>query len=206
MTRIQIRWAARCAAAAILFAGEAWSGLGDPVPANPCPGAAPLRSKYAVLDVSSDGAVLCAGNLVDTQITCTIKDVAPAAASTDLLIQYFDDTGAPMNPVFAVGVDAFCGVVPGASFTFHLSPLPAPLVPVGAIPGFAAIAGTSAFCGIGFPGCMLHGSARILSSSRKIQCTGARIDMINPCLTAFAVPPMARKNLTVIKLPMQLGD
>jgi hypothetical protein len=192
----------------VFIASTAWAGsISDPVPANPCPGATVFKAKLAVLDVSSDGAALCGGIVnADTAITCTIKEPDSGGVGADLVIEYYDETGAPMNSPLGVAADTFCGALPGDTLTFTLSALPpgpagfGPWATGPTIPGFVGAGAGS--CG---PGCALHGYARIFSSSKKIQCTGTRIDTSGFCLGASPTP-LTTKNLTVITVPRQKGD
>jgi hypothetical protein len=201
----------------VLLTSTAWAGsIGDPPPANPCPGGSVFRAKLAVLDVTSDGDILCRGfTFADTAITCTVKEPDREGAGADVVIEYFDEQGEKMNsPFLGVGIDTFCGVAPGSALMFTLSPLP-PSFPSAAgpwsagtspTPGYVPLIKDGSTCAA--PGCILHGYARILSTDKKIQCTGTRID-----LTAFCSPPvpslppipLTTKNLTVIKNP-QKGD
>ncbi len=191
-----------------LVASTVWAGsIADPIPANPCPGGAAFKAKLAVLDVSSDGTAFCGGIVnADTAITCTIKEPDSGGTTADLVIEYYDETGAPMNSPLGVAADTFCGAFPGDTLTFTLSPLPpgpfgfGPWVGPPAIPGFVGAAGGS--CG---PGCARHGYARIFSTDKKLHCTGTRIDTSGFCLGASPTP-LTTKNLTVIKIARQKGD
>jgi hypothetical protein len=191
-----------------LLGSTAFAGsIADPVPTNPCPGATVFRAKLAVLDVSSDGAALCGGIVnADTAITCTIKEPDSGGVGADVVIEYYDETGAPMNSPLGVALDTFCGALPGDTLTFTLSVLPpgpagfGPWATGPPVPGFVGAAAGS--CG---PGCALHGYARVFSTDKKIQCTGTRIDTSGFCLGA-APTPLTTKNLTVITVPRQKGD
>jgi hypothetical protein len=201
-----------CILAATFAASSALAQIGDPAPANPCavPSGA-FKTKLAVLDVTSDGVAVCGPVLAETAITCVLKEADSGGVSADVAIEYFDEAGKPMNggAFLGEGTDFFCanGVFApsvGDSFTFTLSPpMPGPWV---GVPGLVPVPAGSALAPcLGAPGCALHGYARIWSTSKKLQCTGTRIDTSALCLGA-APGPLTTKNLTVIKIPRQKGD
>jgi hypothetical protein len=91
-----------------------------------------------------------------------------------------------------VGTNAFCAVPAGTTMTFITGVMTAPWAPSGTfIPGIAAP--------------YSFGSARVLATSRKVQCTATLVDHSAVCGFAFPAP-LAAKNLTVIRLPGQKGD
>jgi len=188
----------------------------------------------AILDVSGDGALgpviapgvfgctgtggTLLGNFIwaETVITCTSKEkekgTPPAPVTMDVAIEYFDAGGNLISGSLNVGATAFCGVVPGGTLTFHTDPSGAMPQLATAIPGFVgttpvipgAGVGAPAQCQVGSTGCFNHGSARILSTSTKIQCSAVRIDFTAACFGLGA--PLASKKLTIIKSPAQKGD
>ena len=198
--------------ALLLIAPAAEATIGDRPPANPCPAAAPYKRKFAVLDVSGDGSYMgvagCPNNvLAETAIVCTVKDVVPA----DMAIEYFDASGAGIGGPLAVGTNAFCTLPPGSTLTFYTTPsvMPKPWGGVGAVPGAVPVssgAGSACPVGQGVPGCFRHGSARVLSTTKFLQCTATRLDMKLPCGSSTALTPDAVKPLTIIKVPSQQGD
>jgi hypothetical protein len=205
------KFAKWCALYLVLAATASWATLGDPVPANPC--AAPIgrfKSPLAVLDVSGDGSAMpgCAnGAFVETSITCTSKE--RVGKNVDIAIQYFDSSGATITAGLLVGTNAFCGLAPGTTMTFNTRPPAAGPLPgpwgTGAtfIPTTPVAAGGPA-CPAGTPGCFVHGSARVLATSVRVQCSATRIDLSGPCVGLPA--PLTSKNLTVIRMPKQKGD
>lgn len=192
--------------------------VGDPPPLNPCPSAAKFKASLVVLGVSGDGSVgaaPCAGpntaNGVGTEtvITCTSKE--GAGKNIDVAIEYFDSSGALINTGAAtptVGNNAFCGVAPGATLTFHTVP-PGSTLPgawgAGGFPGFIPTAAAVPIspCTFSTTGCFLQGCARVLSTSKKVHCTATGADVAPACL--FGGGPAPVKNLTIINKKQQ-GD
>ncbi len=177
-----------------------WATLTDPAPANPCPSGAALRVNLAILDVSGDGGLPppCNGPNVETAITCTV--VEKPGVPVDIAIEYFDASGALISPPVPV---ASCGLLEGGTASFGTSALPPPFTTGAIVPTGAPAPGP--FCAPFTPGCFLHGSARILSTSKKINCTATRIDFAGPC---FGGPPMplSTKDLTILLKGRQTGD
>lgn len=184
----------------MLGAAPSWATLGDPPPTNPCPGGAKLRTNLAILDVSGDGSLPppCNGPNVETAITCTVKE--KPGVPVDVAIEYFDASGALISPPVPI---ALCGLLEGTSVSFATSLLPPPYAAAIAVPVAAPAPGP--LCAPFTAGCFLHGSARILASSKRIQCTATRIDFAGPC---FGGPPMplSTKDLTILLRSRQLGD
>ncbi len=183
----------------VLSAVPAWATLTDPAPANPCPGSAKLSTNLSILDVTGDGGLPppCNGPNAETAITCLVKE---SGGLVDVAIEYFDASGALISPPVPV---AFCGLPEGATATFSTSALPPPYA-AGTIVATAAPA-PGPLCPPFTPGCFLHGSARILATSKRIQCTATRIDFAGPC---FGGPPMplSTKDLTILNRGRQTGD
>lgn len=209
---------------AALAAPAAWATIGDVAPANPCP--VPNNGNFkgkglAILDVTGDGSVGAGclnGVWAETVITCTSKEKQkgnpPVAVNMDVAIEYYDSGGNLISGGLVVGINAWCGAVPGDTFTFYTDPwggaggLAPPWAGVGEFPGLIAtnpVAPGVAGCAPGTPGCFNHGSARVLSTSTKIQCSATRVDLSSVC-TGWAPVPQASKNLTIIKSPAQKGD
>jgi hypothetical protein len=198
-----------------LAAPSARATIGDSAPANPCGGAAYKGKGLAILDVSGDGGIGggCPGNGVwaETAITCTSKE--KTGNNIDVAIEYYDSGGNLISGALVVGTNAWCGAIPGDTFTFYTDPsggLTAPWVAPGGVPAFPiattpVVPGAGATCLAGTAGCFAHGSARVLSTSTKIQCSATRIDFSGPCSAGLPVP-VASKNLTIIKSPAQKGD
>lgn len=196
-------------------ASVTWATLGDPAPANPCPSLAKFKASLGVLAVSGDGSPTfsgCANSVVaETAIVCTSKE--NAGKTVDIAIEYFDPAGNQISGPLVVGANTFCAAAPGATFTFHTRPPAAGNMPKpwggtapGAVPGFVSTTPvvSNAPCTFGITGCFLHGSARVLATSKKVECTAVRIDMRDLC--AATGPVFTTKNLTVIKGPKQQGD
>jgi hypothetical protein len=190
-----------------LSTSSAWGGIGDPVPVNPCNPSAKLKVSLSVLDVNGDGSLVagpaCTNDVhAETAITCTSKE--KLGVSADVVIQYFDASGAQ------IGTNSQCGIAPGTTLTFHTVPpgsiMPLPWGSPLAVPGYVLtgpIPSPGASCPMA-TGCFLHGSARILTTSKNVQCTATRIDLVNLC---FGVQgPMGLKEWTIIKKVKQLGD
>lgn len=181
-----------------------WATMSDPFPPNPCLGAGKLKANLDVLDVSGDGSLPppCPnGVFAETAITCTSKE--KAAVPVDIAIEYFDASGATISP--AIPVTA-CALAPGGTVTFATSPAGLPLSPwAGAIFVPTAPVFTGAACAPATPGCFLHGSARVLATSKKVQCTATRIDFTSPCIAGGPLP-LSVKNLTIINKAKQAGD
>jgi len=209
------KFAKWCALYLVLGATASWATLGDPAPANPCPVPnGSYKKALAVLDVSGDGSAIAGGCLnaafVETSITCTSKEVT--GVNIDIAIEYFDSSGATITPLGGpvVGTNAFCGLAPGTTMTFSTRPVAAGPLPVPWGAGATFIATTPVVpggpaCPAGTPGCFAHGSARILATSLRVQCTATRIDLSGPCIAGFPAP-LASKNLTVLRMPGQKGD
>jgi hypothetical protein len=189
--------------------------VGDPAPLNPCPGAAKFKTTLIVLDVSGDGSLgagACANGVgAETPITCTSKEAA--GKNIDVAIQYFDSSGALINTVAAptVGNNTFCGVTPGGTLSFHTVPpgstMPGSWGSGGGSPGFIPTGPAPmpiSPCTYSTTGCFLHGTARVLSTSKKIECTATRLDLYAPC-NGGAPGPLAVKNLTIVNKKQQ-GD
>ena len=180
-----------------------WATMSDPFPANPCLGAGNFKVNLDVLDVSGDGSLPppCPnGAFVETPITCTSKEKAGVPA--DVAIDYFDASGATISPVIPV---TSCALPPGGTVTFTTSPAGLPPPWAGAILVPTAPVFTGVPCAPGTPGCFLHGSARVLTTSKNVQCTATRIDFTSPCIAGGPLP-LAVKNLTIVKKAKQAGD
>jgi len=198
----------------LLAVQSAFAVVGDPPPAvNNCTSTAKFKASLIIVDVSGDGSVgagACANDVgAETVITCTSKE--GAGKNIDIAIEYFDSGGAPINTVGtpAVGNNLFCNVPPGATRSFHTVPpgstLPGPWGAPGAIPGFIpTVAATTplAPCTFSTAGCFLHGSARVMSTSKKVHCSATRVDVNGPCAGVGVAPA---KELTVI-IKKQQGD
>jgi len=193
-------------------ASVTWATLGDPPPANPCPSLAEFKPSLGVLAVSGDGSpVPNCDNFVlaETAIMCTSKE--RAGKPVDIAIEYFDAGGNQISGPLVVGTNAFCSAAPGATFTFHTRPpaagaMPLPWSAPGTVPGFVPTTPvvSNAPCTFGVTGCFLHGSARVLATSKKVECTAVRIDMLELCQFGFG--DVATKNLTIIRATKQQGD
>jgi hypothetical protein len=185
--------------AIVLGAVPSRATLTDPAPPNPCPGGAKLKGIFPVLDVSGDGGIppACNGTFVETAITCISKE--SAGKPVDFAIEYFDASGALISPPVPV---AACGLATGASVTFTTRALPPPYTP-----SLIVVTGAPApgpLCPPFTPGCFLHGSARILATSRRIQCSAARLDFGGRCLGV--APQLPTKDLTILYKGKQIGD
>jgi hypothetical protein len=184
----------------LLGAVPSWATLTDPPPANPCPAGAKFATNLSILDVSGDGGLPppCNGPNVETAITCTVKE--KFGAFVDVAIEYFDMSGALISPPVPVTI---CGLPEGTTVKFSTAPLPSPYAAGVIVPTAAPVPGI--FCAPFTPGCFLHGSARILATSKQIQCTATRIDFAGPC---FGGPPMplSTKDLTILNRGRYIGD
>jgi hypothetical protein len=201
---------------AILGGAPAWAGIGGPIPNNACmPDMDKFKVNLGVLDVNGDGsfgAGMCANIvLAETVITCTSKE--KLGKTLDIAIEYFDLSGAMLTaspPV--VGNNLFCGIAAGETVTFHTVPpgsdLPTPWG-AGGTPGYIPTSAAPvpiAPCEYSTAGCFLHGSARILATSSKVQCSATHVGLSNVLCGGVVPGSSAVKNLTILKKAVQVGD
>lgn len=209
------RHAAVAVLSACLVARMVNAGIGDDPPLNPCPEADKFKTNLGILNVTGDGSLgvgpptECTNwGFAETVIVCTSKE---KTKNIDVAIQYFDNAGNLMSGTLSVGTNTFCAVPPGETLTFHTVPpgskLPEPWNSVGGTPGFIPTTATVpvAPCSHGTTGCFLQGSARVLSTSNKIQCTATFLDIFGACFVDLP-GAVATKNLTIITKSKQKGD
>jgi hypothetical protein len=195
-----------------LGASTAFAGIGGTLPANPCPENAKFKTNLGVLNVNGDGSLgagAC-GNLAraETAIICTSKE--KSGNTIDIAIEYFDFSGATISASpLVVNNNLYCGIDAGETLTFHTAPAgnDLPLPWRGGSPGFVPTTPVVplAACAYDDTGCFLGGSARILATSKKIECTAVMIDLSGPCSLSTA-GAVASKKLTIINKAKQAGD
>lgn len=153
-----------------------------PVPANTCPGARALTTRWIANQVGTDaGGAACGvgGGCAETLVACTHKGSA-TSAPIDVFVQMFDATGA----LAATG--SLCGVLPGAGAPFVTNNTVLP-------PGYTF----AVFMPPGLPVVPL-GSLRVLTAGgNRAVCDVTLIDTSGPVLGATAVGPAWTKDVTV---------
>jgi hypothetical protein len=195
----------------VLGAAPAYAGIGHAIPTNAClPDNDKFKVNLGVLNVSGDGSLGngCTNGVgAETVITCTSKE--KAGKTLDIAIEYFDAAG---NTISASppssGNNLVCGLAAGETVRFHTVPpvsdLPGPWA--GGSPGYVPTVAPAPIvtCMFGAAGCFLNGSARVLSTSTKVQCTATKLDIRLVCAGVQGVGAM--KDLTIIKKAAQQGD
>lgn len=161
------------ALAALTLGGAAGAAAQGPVlaplPANPCPGAANLRTTLVANQVGSDTAGLpCGfgGGCAETMVVCFNNDNT-GGLPIDIGVELFDFAGVLLGQGFA------CGVLPGGSAAFVTSGGLAPPY-VGTV--------VAPFAGVPVP----LGSLRIVDTRRYAVCD---VTLIDTAGTATGVTP-----------------
>lgn len=194
----------------------AYAGIGSPVPNNAClPDMDKFKVNLGILNVNGDGSLgtgMCANGVsAETVITCTSKE--KLGKSIDIAVEYFDAGGATLSATPpSSGSNLVCGVAAGETVTFHTVP-PGSLLPTpwgaGGSPGYVpTVAATTpgAACTYSTAGCFQHGSARVLATSGKVQCTATEVGLSGVLCTGIVPGSVAIKDLTILKKAAQVGD
>jgi len=194
----------------------AYAGIGSTVPNNAClPDMDKFKVNLGILNVNGDGSLgtgLCANNVsAETVITCTSKE--KLGKTIDIAVEYFDQSGATLSASPpSSGNNLVCGVAAGETVTFHTVP-PTSDVPgpwgAGGSPGYVpttAAPSPGAACTYSTAGCFLHGSARVLATSTKVQCSATQVGLSGILCGGIVNSSVAIKDLTIIKKAAQAGD
>ena len=197
--------------------GAAYAGVNDVLPTtNVCAGGTKWKTRLIVADMNGDGGDLSSctvgadagGVYAETSITCTSKE--RVGVNVDFALQIFEPTGANLTPASPDAGMSACTLAPGESVTFvtnGTSAIPRPWAGTATtkVVPFSSSVLSDCPAGAGESGCLRHGSARVIATSNKIQCTAVRLDMGQFCASGGTAPPVV-KNLSLFPKAPSKGD